>query len=220
MLEDPAIEDARLAHLRRGRLAAGQVTRRICRHKRRDRITEIGRDQNHQPKARRRDRAGRRHRAPAGRAAPADNKISRRLPEPGQSRCGRARGSGRPGHQPAVEGQQPLLDAMVRALKELPGLPIRHQEESHRKPVTQDGNVKRGKESAVARASITAAKGHQGEQGDIPPAAQRQWVARKAAGSRPPPPARRQTRSGSTPKSASARFQETITSYTTMDLSG
>ena len=48
-----------------------------------------------------------------------------------QAGAGGARGSGGLGHQPAVEGQQALLDAMVGSLKELPGLPVRHQEESN-----------------------------------------------------------------------------------------
>jgi len=51
MLQNPAIEDACFPYFRRGRLAAGEVTWRVCRDKRRHRITEIGRDEDNQPKA-------------------------------------------------------------------------------------------------------------------------------------------------------------------------
>ena len=43
--------------------------------------------------------------------------------------------------------------------KVLACLPVRDKEESHCQPVTQSGNVERGRTDAVERASITAANG-------------------------------------------------------------
>ena len=189
MLQNPAIEDPRLARLRRGWLAAGQVARRVCRHKRRECVTEIGRDQDHQPKAGDVARVGRPRTWPAGPAAPADSKRGRRLPKPGPGRCATVPEVGCClWHQPAVEGQQPLLDAVVRTLKELPGLPVRHQEESYGEPVAQDGNVERGKETRPSREpASTATNGTSASRVMFHRARARQG-ARKAPGSRPPRP--------------------------------
>ena len=179
MLENPAIEDSRLSRLRWGRLAAGEVPGRICGHKGCDRVTEIGGDQDHQPKAR---DVGALAGGIEGEQAQRHQRIAEEVgdfQEEAKAGAGCAGGSGRLGHQPAVEGQEALFDAVVRALERLAGLPVRDKEESDCQPVTQSGNVERGKDRCCRAGQHHRSERNQRKQRDVPAPPRGQWTREK-----------------------------------------
>ncbi len=141
MLQNPAIKDPRFACLRARRRRTGQVTRREGGHKRRECVTEVGRNQDYQPELG--------HMAtPAGQVEGQQTERHQGIAKEvgnfqghAQQAAGSAGGVGHPRHQPVIECQQPLLQVVVRSLEELAGLPVRHQEKTHGKPVAQYGNI-------------------------------------------------------------------------------